>query len=594
MRVADFVTQYLSTQGVTHVFMVTGGGMMFLSDAVACHTGLQAVCNHHEQASAMAAVAFAKYAETLGCAFLTTGCGGTNAVTGVLNAWQDNTACIFVSGQSKRKETVRNSGLHLRQFGVQEADIIAIVESITKYAVMVNDPADIAFHIEKAVHLARSGRPGPVWLDIPLDVQGAQVDTASLRHFVPDIPTSDRRAMEDQATGVASELATSTRPIILAGQGVRLAGMTSVFRQLVDKHGIPVVATHLGTDLLPAEHPCYVGRVGNKGDRAGNFAIQNADVLLVLGSRLSVNSTGHEYSTFARKARTVVVDIDPEEHRKNTVRIDSFIEADLRELLPLLVDRIHMGGIDAWRHTCQRWKTMWPVCLPSYSAPGPVNLYYFAEILSRCLRSDDVVVSDAGSAFYVCAQGLRLNSRQRLVTSGGQAEMGFTLPAAIGVSMARKRGEVIGITGDGSLQMNLQELQVLVHHKLPVKLFVWNNDGYLSIRSTQARFFEKRFIGTDSSSGISFPSIGKLAEAYGIRYVRIDGSQEVESGILKTLSFHEPVLCEVFCQRDQEIVPAVASVRLPDGTMRSRPLEDMYPFLPREELQREMLIEPLP
>jgi len=594
-RVVDYIANYISELGVKEVFMVAGGGQMFLTDGIAKHPRLRAICNHHEQASAMAAAAYAKYSENLGAAFVTTGCGGTNTLTGLLGAWQDNVPCLFISGQSKRRETVRNSNLPLRQFGVQEADIIAIVQPLTKYAVMINDPSKIAYHLEKAVYLAKSGRPGPVWLDVPLDVQGALIDEPSLKRFSEKeiAKTYKEEPTQEEMKRVLDLVAEAKRPVIIAGQGIRLAKAIADFRAFVEKHQIPVVFSRLGIDILPSDHPLHIGRIGNKGDRAGNFAVQNSDLVLAIGSRLSVSSTGHEYKQFAREAKIVVVDIDPVEHEKNTVRIDLFINADAIRFL----QRIHLRtspDTRDWVKKCQEWKCKWPVCLPEYAdETRGINLYYFVDRLSRKLKHDSVVVADAGSAFYVTAQAIKLKEGQRCILSGGQAEMGNTLPAAIGVSVAKGFEEVIGITGDGSFQMNIQELQTIVYNKLPVKIFVWNNDGYLSIRATQSKFCEGRLIGTDKTSGVSFPDTEKIAKAYGIEYFKVSEGKKLDETLGKVLKHKGPVLCEVICLRDQEIVPTVSSYKKEDGTIVSKPLEDMYPFLDRVEFLSNMVVKPL-
>ncbi len=595
MRVADYIADYVYRQGVKDVFMVSGGGLMFLTDGIACHSKLHAVCNHHEQASAMAAVSYAKYTGGLGVAYLTTGCGGTNAVTGVLDAWQDNVPCLFISGQCKRKETVRNSGLPLRQFGVQEADIISIVQSITKYAVMVNEPHDIAYHLDKAVYLAKNGRPGPVWLDIPMDVQGAVIDMAALRRFSESEIVSDFKTdlSNEEFEVLAKLLSESRRPVIIAGQGIRLSGAIPAFRKFLKKHPVPVVASRLGIDLLPGAHPLFTGRIGNKGDRAGNFAVQNSDLVLAVGSRLSVSSTGHEYASFARAAKIVVIDIDAVEHRKKTVRIDRFVNADAKRFFERM-DAIPPLQLKDWIGKCKYWKAKWPVCLPEFArSRKAINLYYFTDRLSGKLKDDSVVVSDAGSAFYVVSQGIQLKKKQRYITSGAQAEMGYTLPACVGISIAGKRREVIGVTGDGSFQMNIQELQTMIHHKLPVKLFVWNNSGYLSIRATQEKFFKGRFIGTHRESGVSFPSLKKVATAYGVTYFKVSDSRKLDEVLEKVMKEDGVVLCEVTCFPDQEIIPTVSSARQSDGSMLSKPLEDMYPFLNRKEFAEEMIIDPL-
>jgi acetolactate synthase I/II/III large subunit len=594
-RVTDWISDYIYSLGVSEVFMVTGGGMMFLSDGVAKHPRVHGVCVHHEQAAAMAATAYAKYKEGFGAAYLTTGCGGTNAITGLLGAWQDSASCLFVSGQAKRKETTRNSGLPLRQFGVQEADIIAIVESITKYAVMVNEPEDIAYHFTKAAHLARTGRPGPVWIDVPLDVQGAIIDETKLRRYDPQEEEKNYQETpgDDEMAQLAELLSKAERPCIVAGQGIRLSKGIDPFKQLVERLQIPVVVSRLGIDALPSAHPLFIGQIGTKGNRPGNFAVQNADLVLAIGSRLSVSSTGHEYHQFARAAKHVVVDIDPIEHQKNTVSIDLFINADARKFLEGTGD-FTTRDTTAWVKKCGEWKTKYPACLPEYAQEtGGINLYYFIDRLSAKMPSDATLVADAGSAFYVCSQGVQIKDEQRHIVTGGQAEMGNTLPAAIGACVARGNREVLGVTGDGSFQMNIQELQTLVHHQLPVKLFVWNNDGYLSIRATQGKFFEGRFIGTDSESGLSFPDTEKIAHAYGLKYFKAASSADLDGVLDQVLAYDGPVLCEIMCLRDQEIVPSVASKRLPSGQMVSRPLEDMYPFLDRDVFRNEMIVPPL-
>lgn len=596
IRVSDFIADYIYNQGVSHVFLVSGGGMMFLSDGIASHPNLRAVCNHHEQAAAMAAVSYAKYNENLGVAYLTTGCGGTNAITGLLDAWQDNVPCLFISGQSKRKETIRNSNLLLRQFGVQEADIIGIVNTITKYSIMINDPNEIKYHLQKAVYLAKTGRPGPVWLDIPLDVQGAFVDESELVDFDPnDIYKEYAEIPTEKDLSIFSEaISTSSRPIIIAGQGIRLAGAIESFKTFIEKLKIPYVASRLGINLLPSNHPLFIGRIGTKGDRAGNFAVQNADLVIAIGSRLSVSSTGHEYSKFAREARIIVVDIDPIEHKKNTVKIDYFINSDAKKFINRVSTNI-IPQTEEWVTKCNYWKHKWPVCLPEYwkDDSDGINTYVFVDVLSKNLKNDSAVISDAGSTFYVVSQGIMLKDNQRYITSGGQAEMGYTIPATIGVCFARRKLETIGITGDGSFQMNIQELQTIVHHKLPIKLFIWNNDGYSSIRETQEKFFDKRYLGTDKESGVSFPSIEKIAYAYGIQYFKILNYSTIDTVIKSVLSFNGPVICEVICQKNQKVAPIVSSIKREDGTMMSLPIEDMYPFLERSEFLENMIVKPI-
>ncbi len=591
MRVCDLVAGYIYQSGVKDVFMVSGGGLMFLTDGLACEGKLHKVCCHHEQAAAMAAVAYAKYSG-MGCAYVTTGCGGTNALTGVLHAWQDNVPCIFISGQCKRKETIGYVGLPLRQVGVQEADIVSIASPITKYAVMVESPQDILYHLEKAFFLAKSGRPGPVWLDIPMDVQSAEIGGIKLRHFCKaELKEEKTEPHGKELEGLARDFALAKRPVIIAGHGVRLAGAVAELGELAHRHQVPVVCSRLGLDVMPTMDDLNIGRIGNKGTRAANFAVQNADLVVAVGSRLSVSSTGQEYGYFARGAKVAAIDIDRHEHLKNTVHVDQFIQADAKKALAGLLQAFPDTDYSAWARQCLSWKKKYPVCLPEYYEcdEGGINMYVFVEELSGYLKEDAAVVTDAGSAVYVPAQGLwTYSSRQRYITSGAQAEMGFALPACIGVCTARQGKEVVGITGDGSLQMNIQELQTLAFHKYPVKLFVWNNDGYLSIRATQRKFFGGRLLGTDSTSGVSFPDTRKIAEAYGIAYVRMERVQDIHKHMPQVMAENGPVLCEVKAIRDQEVAPVVSSKKNAAGALVSAPIEDMYPFLPRDEFYSNM------
>lgn len=598
IRVCDYIAEFMSKNGVGHIFMVTGGGAMFINDGVANQSKLKYICNHHEQASAMAAVAYAKYKNSIGAVMLTTGCGGTNAMTGLLDAWQDNVPCFFISGQAKRKETVRNSGLGLRQIGVQEADIISFVESMTKYAVMVNDASEIRYHLEKALYLSKSGRPGPVWIDIPMDIQSALISPEELKGFNPsELKVDYKTEFSDvEIQEIYELLSKAKRPVIIAGNGIKLANQKEVFAKFIDKFKIPCVFTFLSLDLLSSDNDLSVGRIGIKGDRAGNFAMQNADLILSLGCRLSVPSTGYEYDLFAREAKVIVVDIDPVEHKKNTVKIDKFYNGDIKNFFSKINIRSEFSSsqLSPWIENCKRWKNKWPVCLSEYkNEKNGVNLYYFVNRLSFLSRDNDVFVSDAGSAYYVTSQSLKIKANQKYITSGAQADMGFTIPACIGACAANDNKDIIGITGDGSFQMNIQELQTIVHNKLPIKLFVWNNNGYLSIRATQDKFFNGRRIGTDSISGVSFPDIKKISDAYGIKYYRANSSEDLDETIIETLNYAGPVICEIISPENQPVVPTVSSLKKPDGKMVSKPLEDMFPFLDRDEFFREMIVKPV-
>jgi acetolactate synthase-1/2/3 large subunit len=586
-RIADIVASFLVDQGIKDVFTLTGGGAMFLNDGISLNDSINAICNHHEQACAMGAVAYAKYKNGLAAAMLTSGCGSTNAITGLLDAWQDSTSVIFISGQIKRKETSRNAQTNLRQFGVQEADIVSIVESLTKYAVMVNEPEEILYHLEKAVHLATTGRPGPVWIDIPLDVQGFSLDTNELKHFTPKVEVNQEIKGMDQFIEMYEQ---AERPIILAGNGVRLSGSVDKLRRFASKNNIPCVVSYLAVDYFEQDNPNYVGRLGIKGDRAGNFALQNSDLIISLGSRLSVCLTGFEYELFARESKLIVVDIDEDEHKKDTVNIDQFIHTDVGGFLENIENKVTSKVSGEWQKKCMHWKNKWPVYQEGYGT-DTVNMYEFIKALSELASKDSIVVSDAGSSYYVTSQSFTLNSnKQRYITSGAQADMGFTLPAAIGACIAAKK-PVVGITGDGSFQLNIQELQTIKHYNLPVKLIVWNNNGYSSIRATQNKFFDGRRIGTDPESGISFPEVEKIANAYELPYVKINNVSELREKLSGVLIDSGPVICEVICPENQEIIPAVSAVKNDDGSMTSKPIEDMYPFLERDEFLDEMIVK---
>lgn len=596
MRVADFIANFISdVLEVKDIFMVSGGGIMHLTDGLYQNKKIDVICTHHEQTSSMALEAYSRATENFGVGFFTTGPGATNAITGLVGAWQDSVPCLFISGQTKRKETIYNSDIKgLRQFGVQEVNIIPIVKSITKYSVLLNKPKDVKYELEKMVYIANNGRPGPVWLDIPLDVQGALIDPSNLRSFSPtEIKANKTKPTKEEMRKFEELLKESNRPVIIAGQGIRIARALDDFIEFIEKYNIPVATTYLGIDILSSNHFLNIGRTGIKGTRAGNLAIQNSDLVITIGSSLHVGVIGYEYGLFARDAKKVVIDVDKTSHLKKTINIDLYINSDAKEFL---VDSKKFGRInfdEDWVHICINWKKKYPVCLKEYSdVKENINMYYFIEKLSQVLDDNDIVVSDAGSAYYAVSQAIKIKAKQRYITSGALATMGYTLPATIGVSVATRK-RVIGITGDGSFQFNIQDLQTVVHHMLPVKLFVLNNDGYLSIRSTQEKFFENRFIGEGPNSGVSCPDTQKIANAYGIKFFRASKNNELEHIIKKSLDYDGPVICEIMTHSDQLIIPTVSSVKKKDGTMVSKPLEDMFPFIDRDEFLSNMIIKPL-
>jgi len=592
MRVADYIAQTLVAHGVRDIFLVTGGGAMHLNDAFGHCAGLRYWPCHHEQTCAMAAEGYWRATHRMAAVNVTTGPGGTNAITGVYGAFVDSIPMIVISGQVKWETCVRSTGLPLRQLGDQEIDITRLVEPVTKYAVMVTDPATVRYHLERALHLALQGRPGPVWLDIPMNVQGARIDPAALKGYDP---VEDAAALPSSALAqagaeaVLAALAGARRPVILGGSGIWAGGAEAAFRDLAERLELPFVTAFNGHDLLPSAHPRLVGRQGCIGDRAGNFAVQNADFLLILGSRMNIRQVGYAWGTFAPKARIAMVDIDAAELAKPTLRIGLPIHADLGDFLARL--QAGLGAFStppahrdylAW---CQDLRRRYPVMLPEYlDRDAPVNPYAFMDRLFETLEAGDVVVTGDGTACITAFQAGAVKPGQRLFSNSGSAPMGFDLPASIGAAVGTGAARVICLAGDGSIMMNLQELQTISHHRLPVKIFLLNNGGYHSIRQTQHNYFPGDEVGIGPGSGVGFPDFALLAQAHGLGYRRIEGHPGMGAAIQEVLAAPGPQLCEVLLDIDQPFAPRVASRRLPDGTMVSAALEDMAPFLTAQEM----------
>ena len=586
IRVNDYIANFLEKKGIEYVFLITGGGAMFLNDGIA-KSNIKGVFNHHEQACAMSALGYTKSNNKVAVVMPTTGCGGTNTITGLLDAWQDSNKVVYISGNVKSKETTYVNKTPLRKFGVQEANIVKIVESITKYSVMITDPNTIAYHLEKAFYECENGRPGPVWIDVPLDIQSAFVEEKKLKHFVPDNIILDNLDLNE----FKRLLEKSKRPVVIAGYGIQLSDTRDQFMDFIEKHNLPVTVTYLAIDLINSTHKNYVGRLGTKGDRAGNFAVQNADLIISLGSSLSVSVTGFQYEYFAREAKVIAVDIDINEHKKNTIQIDLEINCDLKLFFNSL-DSINYYGDQNWINKTNSWKNKWPVFQKEYyNTENGINMYLIINEISKRINKNHTVVSDAGSAYYVTSQSLLINDNAKYITSGAQADMGFTIPASIGVSLANKNGIVIGITGDGSFQMNIQELQTIVNYNLPIKLFVLNNGGYLSIRNTMDRFFDGRYFGTDESSGLKFPSVEKIANAYGIEYKLLKTIEDINSDLSSIMESSNATIIEVICPFKQELKPSSSTKVLEDGQLFSPPLEEMYPFLDEEEMNKELIVK---
>ncbi len=599
IRVADYIARTLAEHGVRHVFMVTGGGAMHLNDAIGRCQGLTYVCCHHEQACSMAADSYFRLSNRLAAVNVTTGPGGTNAITGVFGAWTDSLGMVVVSGQVKWETLVRSTDLPLRQLGDQEVDIIRLVEPITKYAVIVTDPKTIRYHLERAIHLARTGRPGPVWLDVPINVQGAIVDETTLPAYDPreDRIAFATKDLDAACREVLARLRAAERPVIMAGSGVRLSGAHAAFLKLVDALGIPVTSTWNAHDVIANENPCYAGRPGSIGDRAGNFAVQNADFLLVLGCRLNIRQVSYDWKKFARAAFKVMVDVDEAELKKPTLSIDLPIHADLADALPRLLAMSIESGPDrhaGWLDWCRQRVERYPTVLPEYwETKDGVNPYCFAQSLFAQLPDDQVVVTGDGTACVVTFQAADIKPAQRLYTNSGCASMGYDLPAAIGACLANGGRSVVCLAGDGSIQMNLQELQTIAGRGMPVKLFVLNNRGYHSIRQTQQNYFADNIVGCGLDSGLSFPDFGRLATAFGIPFRRVEHHDGLGEAIRQTLEGEGPQMCEVVLDLAQAFAPKLASKKLPDGRMVSAPLEDLTPLLSRQEFLENMIIPPI-
>jgi acetolactate synthase-1/2/3 large subunit len=579
VRVADYIMTYLESKGIKHIFEVTGGGAMFLNDAVA-QSNITPIFCHHEQACAMAAVGYTKTNNQVSVVIPTTGCGSTNTITGLLDAWQDSHTVMFISGQVNKKDTTFLKDIPLRKLGVQEANIVKIVESITKYAVMIENANDIAYELEKAYHLCTTGRPGPVWIDIPLDIQSVLIDKNQLKHFTPDSEIKNPQSIQV----LEKYLKNSKRPIIIAGNGINLSNTKEEFKKFIEKHQIPVAVTFLGLNLLSEDHYLYVGRIGLKGTRAGNFAVANSDLIIGLGTSLSIPATGYQYHLFGREAKIVVVDIDKNEHLKNTIKIDEIIEEDLSNFFQIDNSQYCNTNYE-WLAKCKIWKEKWSVF--DRKDINELNMYSFSKKLSE-VSKDSIVIADAGSAYYVLAQSLINN---KLLLPAAQGEMGFTIPATVGASVADPNSIVIGVTGEGSFQFNIQELQTIVQNKLPIKLFILNNGGYLSIRNTQTKFFNKRLSGESEISGVSFPDAEKIAYAYGFPFTRISNMNELNEKLETIVKYDGYYLCEVMCPIDEEIYPTSATLQTDDGKLVSQPLENMAPFLLKSEFENEMIVQ---
>lgn len=593
-RISDYIASFLVKRGITDIFTVVGGGAMYLNDSFGHDPDLHCTYNHHEQASAMAAEAYFKASGKVAAVCVTSGPGGINAMNGVAGAYMDSIPMIVISGQMKREMTTHYTHVPVRSLGTQEFDIVPAVQGMTKYAVMIERPEDIRYHLEKAYTLAVNGRPGPCWLDIPLDVQGAVIDTDELRGYAGfNSIVSPYSPVQMAIDEIWLHLKNARRPVFYAGNGIRIGKAVSEFHEFIRKTGMPVVTCWDSIDLIPTDDDDYCGRGGTMGDRAGNFAVQNSDFLLCVGNRLGILQAGYDVNTWARGAYTVMVDIDENELDKPTIRIDLPICADAGETLEALNAKIpedyHVP--EEWRKKCQNWKADYPVVRPEqYQENGEANVYVFIDTLSRHLPEDAVTVAANGSASVVGSQTFYIKKNSRFIMNCAISSMGYDLPAAIGAAVATGKN-IYCIAGDGSIMMNLQELQTIITNKLPVKIFIINNQGYHQIRQTQINMFHDGFVGIGPDSGdLGFPDFSKVADAFGYQYLSIRNNSEMSEQIDEFLNKDGAGICEVFVSTTQKFEPKSAAKRLPDGRIVSPPLEDMAPFLSREELEKNMCI----
>jgi acetolactate synthase-1/2/3 large subunit len=614
IRVADYIATRCVEAGAKHVFLVTGGGAMHLNDAFGRNHDLEKVCFHHEQAAAIAAESYFRLTNRLAVLNVTTGPGGINALNGVYGAYVDSLGMLVISGQVKRETYLRNYPIALRQLGDQEIDIVSMSKPIVKYSTVLQDPQKIREVMDKAIYLATHGRPGPVWVDVPIDVQGALIEPDLLLPYSdghagllidPDVTQNtllelievDTSLLSVQIEEVVKRLLKSERPVVFAGMGPRISGMHKEFLALIDKLKVPVVTGWNAHDVLTNDNPYYAGRPGTVGDRAGNFTVQNADFLLILGSRLNIRQVSYNWKRFAPKAWKAMVDVDQAELNKPTLNIDLKIFAKLQSFIPAFNDALEVYTPPQLHLNYLRWckerVSRYPVVLPEYYKKNqPINLYAFIEDLFDRLDKDDVVITGNGSACVVSFQAAKLKLGQRLYTNSGNASMGYDLPAAIGASIALAKKKIICLAGDGSLMMNLQELQTVVGYHLPIKILVINNNGYHSIRQTQEAYFSDNLFGIGPEDGVTLPNFVELAKAFKIKSAAVRSMDEWGSRLIQDLlSSNEAVLIELFVDPKVPFSPKLASRKLPDGTMVSPSLEDMSPFLSREELAENIFIK---
>lgn len=599
IKVSEYIADFWVKNGVEDVFMITGGGAMHLNDAIGHKESLSCTFNHHEQASSIAAEGYARLTGRIAAVCVTSGPGGTNAITGVVGAWQDSIPMFVVSGQVKRETTTWSTDVPLRQLGDQEFQIVDSVKNMTKYAVMVTEPADIRYHLEKAWYLANNGRKGPVWLDIPLDVQAAVVDENTLRSFYSSESEEDKRILgmenpafdENLTKQIMEKIKSAKRPLILAGTGINVAGARDEFLKAAEKLGIPVVTAWNAHDVMPTDHRLFAGKPGTVGLRGGNFVVQSCDLLLVLGCRMNIRMISYNKHQFAKNAYKIVVDIDENELHKPTVNVDMPVCADVKDVLNSISAYIDgntqydPSGYNNWLAACKKVNEKYPAVPDSYYGTDALNPYVFYDKLFDCMDEGDVLAAGNGGACVIGFQTAKIKKNQRIFTNSGCAAMGYGFPAAIGAAVAKKGERVICVDGDGSFQMNIQELQTVVYNKLNLKIVILNNNGYHSIRQTQTNLFKPPLIGVCDGNGLSFPNMEKIAYAYDLPYYKVDSEKSMEETVSEFLACEGPAILEAVVDDKQNFEPKLSSKVHPDGTITSPELDDMFPFVDKEEYE---------
>ena len=584
MRLADFVIEFLEKKKIDTVFTVSGGGSIFLCDALYKAKKLKYVACHHEQAVAYAAESYTRAKNKPGAAIVTTGPGGTNTASGVACCWIDSIPSIFISGQVYLNQTIDQSGL--RQIGVQEFDIINMIKPFTKYAIMVKQPNEIKYHLEKAYYLCSEGRPGPVWIDIPANIQNAQINEKSLKGYHPANKIKKNSNLDKKIKKVAELFLKYDRPVLHVGHGVKISNGEKFLRKIIDKYHIPLALTWNASDLIESSHPSYIGRPGAFAERGSNFIIQNCNLYISVGTRLPFMVTGYNSKDFARKAKKIMVDIDKKETNLSRVKLEEKINCDatyfLKTFLKYLPPKISLSN--NWLSYCRKVRKKYPIVLEKFKKQkNTINSYHFVDVLSDALNNKDVVVTDMGLSFVGTHQAFKIKKGQKLYTNSGHAPMGWGLPAAIGACYATKKKRVICLAGEGGFQMNIQELATVMHNKLPIKIFIYNNGGYLTIKQTQQLGFNSRIMGSNSKSGLSFPDYKKIAQSHKIEYIKIKNGKKLRSKINKILTSNKAVICELILDHNQEQMPKAINKRIGGKSVPTN-LEDMYPFLSKEEL----------